>query len=152
VTDALAPPAPYRGKPTSLSRSGVLPPQRIGVGARAANNAAQNATFSPGAEPAFTGPGSAAKNPICVGPGAPASRGESSNRRTSLAFSARSRATSACIDASSTDRSVSWSVVRGEADEADGGCLSANAPGSISRALGCVPSTPFASSSTRATL
>jgi hypothetical protein len=62
---------------------------------RAANSAPKNATSTPAAEPACTGPGGASKKPVCAGPGAAACRGDNSNNRNSRAFSTRNRANSA---------------------------------------------------------
>ena len=94
VRDALAEPATGCGNPPAL------PVRRLSyriayTSVRAANSAPKNATFSSGVEPPCTGPGGASKNPAWPGRGSAACFGVSSSRRSSRAFSARRRATSA---------------------------------------------------------
>ena len=78
-------PLPVRGLSNRIAYTSV----------RAANSAPKNATFASGGDPSSTSPGGASKKAACAGPGGAACCGVIFSSRSSRAFSARNRASSA---------------------------------------------------------
>ena len=91
---------PLRQPPRTAGTQPPLPVRELSyriayTSVRAANSVPKNATFTSGDDQSSTTPGGASKNAACAGPGGAACFEVIFSSRSSRAFSARSRASSA---------------------------------------------------------